>query len=652
MTQKKWLNGLFLNALILFLCISNNPVFSQSLDADNRVSVTLNDGTEVTLLGKANPRSNTPSGEYYYLPVGLRLSERPDGVPEFLFMKYTTEAEASAGGVQGGLLHFLMQWGLSASHEAELLTKLKEKLNEQPSKSRFGLRLMNTPKNIKIMGPVEVEPIPEESFQIYSASLSDPASSTVIQSGRAPSLEGGKAVVASKMDKETAQMMATTFEETSSVADLSVTLGYQYRVLMPSIDASVVVNWSKVSEMFDSLATEYSKKRESSGILWWKKTKTTYSYDEMHKIYTSAQENKAVSVNITDRSLGNETSAMILEAFMSYFTNALTDRAMDIPSVPPQGDENEDDKPDTQKGNYYTLNKVKMEKKIERGRETISLNYRRSVPKFIDVTGNLRSWYDGVRDNPNCVTSVNLNDPFFQHRNISFILDMEAEEMFSEAINYVTVSVRKERSSGNDFTDRFTIDKKYINEKGTSAIITYARGEDTNPDAFDYKTQWSLRGGKVYPDNPKWKKGSWEEAVTLASPVTYRRIEFEADLDDLKEKQITRVTAQVRYLQFGNEEEENIHISPVKGEPLVEQNIFIDNNTKGYAYRLILSHKSQGKLMLPWQVRMNDDYIYATLPEELQDTESEIFKEAKEEARDVTSRAKEKVLDKFDEIFK
>jgi len=652
MTSKKFINFFLLDAVILFICISNNPVFSQALDSDNRVAVTLDDGTEVTLIGKANTRSNTPSGEYYYLPVGLRLSQRPDGVPEFLFMKYTTEEDAAAGGVQGGLLHFLMEWGLTARQESELLSKLKSKLQEQKARSPFGLPFRKIQTNIKIMGPVDVEPLTEESFQISSASLSDPESSTVIQSGRAPSMEGGKAVVASKMDKETAQMMATSFEETSSIADLSVTLGYQYRVLLPAIEGSVVIDWNRVSELVDSLSTEYMKKKKTSGHLWWKKTKTTYSYEELHNIYSKAQENKAVTVNITDRSLGDETSAMVLESFMSYFTNALTDREMDIPPVPAGGDEDEADKPVTQKGNYYTLNQVKREKKIEKGRETISLNYRRSVPKFIDITGNLRSWYNNVRDNPHCVTSVNLNDPFFQHRNISFILDMEAEEMFSEVINYVTVSVRKKRSSGNDFSDRFTMDKKYINEKGTSAIITYARGEDTNPDAFEYKTQWSLRGGKIYPDDPQWQKGSWEEAVTLASPVTYRKIEFEADIDDLKQKEITRVTSQVRYRQFGKEEEENIHISPARGEPLVEKNIFIDNDTKGYAYRLILSHKTEGKLVLPWEVRMNDDYIYATLPEELQDTESEVFKEAKQEAEDLASQAKEKVLDKFDEIFK
>ena len=68
-------------------------------------------------------------------------------------------------------------------------------------------------------------------------------------------------------------------------------------------------------------------------------------------------------MNITDRSLGDETSAMILESFMSYFTNALTDREMDIPPVPAGGEEDKADKPVTQKGNYYTLNQVKREKK-------------------------------------------------------------------------------------------------------------------------------------------------------------------------------------------------------------------------------------------------------------------------------------------------
>lgn len=633
--------------ILLLLCALISAGNAQPLDGDNRLSVTLDDGTEVTLIGKAKTTSNVFTGEYYYLPTGLRLSARPDGVPEFLFMKYTTEEDASAGGVQGALLHFLMQWGLTAQQEAELQTKVKAKL-EEAKKNPVRGKFFKPVSTVKIMGPIDVQPLPEGSFQIYSASLSDPSSAKLITSGRAPSLEGGKAVVASKMDANTAQLMAASFEDTKSIADLSVTLGYQYNVMLPAIDASVIINWSKVSETFDSLSTVFSKRSSTSGALWWKKTKNYYSYNELHEIYTKVQENKAVRVNIIDQSLGDETSAMILESFMSYFTNALTDREMDIPSVP--SDSKDDDTPNTKKGNYYRYNKVKAENHTERGIETISLKYRRAVPRFIDVTGNLRSWYDGVKNNESCVASVTLNDPFFQHRNINFILDMDAEGMFGEAVNYVTVAVRKKRSSGNDFSDSFTIDKKYINEKGTSAMLTYARGDDSNPDVFDYKAQWSLRGGKVYPEKPEWQKGDWE-GVTLAAPVTQRTIMVDSDIEELKENEIGAVTAQVRYKQFGEEKETNIMIIPSKGVSFVEKNIFIDKNTNGYAYRLVITHKSKGKFALPWEVKMSDDYIYTTIPEELADSESEIYKEAKQEAQNVTAKAKEKILDKFEELF-
>ncbi len=645
--KRRYVHVITYVAILFMFAATLEKAYAQPLDPDNRITITLNDGTKVILLGKAKTgKNNNFTGEYYYLPANLRLSKRPDGVPEFLFIKYTTEKDEAAGGVQGALLHFMMKWGLTQKQVTECEQKLKEKLKEKKN-SKFRFLLDNAPK-IKVMGPADVQPVPEGSFQIYSASLSDPASSKLITSGRAPALEGGKAVVASKMDKNTAQLFDASLKETSSIADLSVTLNYQYTVMLPAIDASVIINWKKVSETMDSLSTVYKHKYKSRRFLWYKSSSSTYSYDEMHKLYEKSIENKAVQVNITDRSLGDETSAMILQAFMNYFTNALSDKDTSIPPVPPEGDKGED--LNNKKGNYYRINKVKMEQRLKMGRETISLNYRRAIPKYIDITGNLRSWYNGVKDNPNCVTSVNLNDPFFEHRTISFIIDGDVEDIFKDVINYVNIEVRKKRSSGNDFSDRVTVDKKYINEKGVTVNFTYARGEDNNPDVFEYRTQWSMRGGKVFPQNAPWIKGDWG-GVTLYPPVKIRNIEFESDLDELKDRGITRVTAQVRYMQFGKETETNIHISPAKGVPLVEKKIFIDNNTKGYAYRLVINHKTKGKLILPWQVRMNDDYIYATIPEELDDESSDMFKEAKSAASDVVSKTKENILDKFSELF-
>ena len=149
----------------------------------------------------------------------------------------------------------------------------------------------------------------------------------------------------------------------------------------------------------------------------------------------------------------------------------------------------------------------------------------------------------------------------------------------------------------------------------------------------------------MFPASPPWTRGSWE-GVTLAPPVVPRTIEVEADLDELKASDIARVTAQVRYLQFGEEMSTNIHVSPARDEPLVEQKIFTDRDTKGYAYRLILNHKQKGKFATAWEPKVNDDYIYATIPEDL--FEEPEYKRAADE---ITESASEKVLDKFRDLI-
>ncbi len=78
--------------ILLGLCsLLARPANAVVLDNENRLTITLHDGTQITLLGEASSTAQ-PSRNYYYLPVNLRLGKRPDGVPEFLFVKYTTEA--------------------------------------------------------------------------------------------------------------------------------------------------------------------------------------------------------------------------------------------------------------------------------------------------------------------------------------------------------------------------------------------------------------------------------------------------------------------------------------------------------------------------------------------------------------------------------
>jgi hypothetical protein len=625
------------------LCV---PVGAQVLDDEGRLSITLDDGTEVNLVRQVGTER---APKYYYLPTNLRLSQKTDGTPQFLFLKYTTEATEAQGGVQGGLIHFLMEWGLTAKQEKDLDAKVK-KLN----------------RNAKVMGAVPLEHDEQNpGFEITSATLKDTGEGgltrTLVTSGKAPLMEGGKAAVAARLTRYGAETLAATFEKTSSITDVSITLNYNYTVQVQGAKGTITFHWDKLQRDYDSLNAEYKKIQTGTnrkvikvfGITIYERSSPeyTYSYDEMREQYKLLEDHQIIEMKFEEGRVASDKIDKIREVFFQYFLNSMAqpDQSGQSEALPPSAESEEGgDKSvpeDVRGGKNYHYNQTSIQQAFSQGSRSMSLDYRMAYRQPVQLTGNLTSWYNAVRDNPRCVASVNLNDPFFQHRDIRFILDLDAKDIFDEAVNYVTVNVRKQRNAGRPFEDHVTIDAKYLADNGLTAVVTYARGNDSNPDLYEYQTQWSLRGGHIFPADPPWTKGSWE-GVTLAPPVMPRKIELEGDLDELKASDIARVTAQIRYYQFGQEAEANIHLSASQDDPLSSQRIFTDRNSRGYAYRLIFNHKRQGKFATPWEAKINDDYVYATIPEDL--LEKPEYKEA---AARITETATERVLDRFAELL-
>jgi len=615
------------------------------LDSQNKVTISLRSGDIITLYGRAKTRDQSFSSEYYYLPANLGLTKKPDGVPEFLFAKYTTEERADNGGVQGAILHALFQWGLTPEMEREAeqslrqeLTKLKESGN--PLYNRV------SPENATINGAVSLK-TGESNFQIISATLQG---ENRIVSSSAPVLPGSKVAIAAKMDKNEAQLLASTFEKGRSITDLSVSIAFKYDVLFPAVDGEIVFDWERLDSLSqtDSIKNEVKTRRKKEfsarGFLWfagWKYSNKEVidriDRSEASTFYREMIENKVVSIDI-DKNVDDEIANEITNQFMTLFMQSLADAS---PKPPERGEE--EDPIDTSAQDQYdqgiswTLNTNKIRQTIEKRFERYNLRLRVPITMEGSITENLATFYDQVRDNSNCVYSVNLNDPFFQHRDIQMIVDLDAADVFNDEINYVTVDVRKRRSSGNDFQDQVTIDKKYIDENGLRAALTYARGEDRNPDLYEYKTQWSIRGGNVYPENPTWQRGEWE-GITLAVPLVARTIDFEGDLEELDSLDVARATLQLRYVKFGKEFEKNLHISKAKGEALVSGRIFTDSDTPGYMYRLILNHKEKGKMALAWQAKtVNDNYVYANIPNELKNEQKEFLKRVLDAAKDMNA---------------
>ena len=659
--------------LILACCLITRAD-AQLLEYGSNVSISLTDGTVVECIrqmsdemitidkdGKPNPIK--PMNNYYYLPTNLRLGMRPDGIPEFLFTKFTTESRT---GVSGAIMHFLMQWGLTSEQTAELELAIQKKTNN---------------KEAKVMGTVDLSTDKDGgSFQIISATLSDKSMATAILNGSAPVVAGGKVAIATRLTADGAQLLASSFEKAKSIADLSIELRYKYTVIIPAFKAKMIYDWSRLKDLTDD--SKYDKtralKQDFSEAPWYSclRSKTTDITNEsqMRSVMDSLMEKKFVYMDMLETTNENpEKVAAIRTAFLDMFLKQFT-TANENPEISaieqaaPKPKEDGFDKAsdiltgavDFITGSSRTKEvhiKNTFHQKVSQGkREEINFESRLPLTREFPLTGNLASWYNGVRDNKSCVNSVNLNDPFFQYRDIRFIMDLEGKEMFEKEVNFVTINARKKRSVGNSFSDRVTMDAKYFSEKGIQASMTYARGEDKDPDAYEYMTQWSLRGGNVYPTEPVWIKGLWE-GVTLTPPVKPVNIDFEADIDELKTSGFTRVILQLRYSKFGVEVEENIPISVAKNEGMVSKQIYMDRTTKGYAYRLVFNNKESGKMATEFSSKINDNYVYANIPAELKDKSSPGYVKAVEAAKAIGQPAADgkvtagKVLDTFKDIF-
>lgn len=617
-----------------------------TLDDENRLTVALKDGTQVSLLGEASTLSEAKTSKYYYLPANLRIASRPDGTPEFLFLKYTTEKGADKGGVTGGLIHFLMGWGLTAAQEAELRDKL---------------RALN--RNAELKGAVPM--IPEgdaATFQVVSATLSDSGDKekgmtrALVTSGKAPLVPGGLAAVAARMSEEGTQLLAASLEKTRSIADVSLNLNMAYEVLTPAAKGRITFDWQKLEQHSDTLRAEYQrrevgrKKTESCFLVFCAsddQPEYAYSYDEVRKQFDFLREKEIVKFDF-DEQMADERVAKIREAFTQYFINTMAQPAQSQTPPPPADSDKDKDKgnaPDIRQGAGYHYRRDSFKQAFAQKTKVINLNYRLAVRRPFQLVGNLATWYDAARSNPKCVGTVVLNDPFYQHLDLNFILSNESVPMFDSIVNYVTVNVRKDRGAQKTpFEDRVTIDGKFIKASGVRASMSYSRGDDPAPSNYEYQTQWSFKGGRVFPPNPVWTAGSLE-SVTLSPPIKPHDLQVEADLDAMKANGIVRIQLQVHYPQFGEEREDNIALSAAQNQPITTSTLYTDADIKGYAYRLIFYHKTEGRLALPWQFD-NAYYVYATLPPQLL-TQAEVMTKAKEAAADVALSATEKVLARF-----
>ncbi|WDP90212.1 MAG: hypothetical protein HUN04_11060 [Desulfobacter sp.] len=584
------------------------------------VDVKLSDGTTVRCFPAATKDPNKQSKNYYYLPADPKISRDKDGTPKFSMVRFVTDKTKADGGTEGAIIHFLVEYGLDKKQQKEVAKLLKKQV-----------------KGAKLKGAVPLETGAEgNSFNVVSATLTDKGfTSTLVTSGKAPVMEGQKVAVAARLDAYGATLLAKSLEQPTT--DISVVFDLKYVVKLPAYDVQVKINYDKY-HLLENEYTETRAKKTKTKRYWnpkWynplnistKKT-TTLTEEEQTRALDYLQETGVVTFDYVqhvpdaDKEIVESgLHKIVLESFFDM------QKRLGEPTEEELSDDgSEDDKSAAEQRrknaakarNYqYT---VFQRKEIKRT-STQVLNLKKVIARYEShtMTGNVGTWYGKYKDNPKLVTEVNLDDPFFQRRELRFVIGLTAYDIFSQMVNYATVQVRVPRKGQRPFIDELSIDKKYLEENGQTAMLSYARMGDDEL-TYDYAVQWSLRGGHLYPPKPVWKKGE-SMNVDLTAPIRPVTIEAEADLDELEEMGVARVSVELRYKRFGSQytDKKGFALSPGVGEPVVSKVIYQDTDSDRLEYRLIFHTRKAGKIKGDDWHTVDGDYIYCAPAETIID---------------------------------
>lgn len=578
------------------------------------VDLKLADGTVVRCFPAATRDATKISKNYYYLPANPHIAVHPDGTPKFSMVRFVTDKTKEQGGVEGAILDIMVEYGLSPEQVTEVEKLLQKKI-----------------KGAQLKGAVQLEDGAEgNSFNVVSAILTDEGfTNTLVTSGKAPVMEGQQVAISALLSNYGATLLAKSMEQPTT--NVSVNFDLKYLVKLPAYDVRVIINFDTYNELqkeYEHNREKTTKRRRYWNPKWYnpfhisERKSTMLTENERLEMVDLLVEKGVVTfdyhVDVPDADkeiVESGLHQMVIEAFFDM------QKRYGQPSIDElQGeDEDESDKEieaarreEASKAKSYNYNVYQRKTISRKGQITLSLKKSTVRYEHYTMTGNVGAWYEKHKDNPDLVTEVNLDDPFFQRREMRFVIDNEAYDIFKKMVNYATVQVRVSREGQRPFIDEFTIDKQYLEKSGQTATLAYARmGDDAQ--MYDYAVQWSLRGGYLYPPEPEWRKGELM-AVTLAAPVTPLLIEAEADLDELDELGIARVSVELKYSRFGKSyrDQKGLALSPGAGEPIANKVIYHDAGKGDIQYRLVFNTRELGKIAdKKWQ-NLEGAYIYCS----------------------------------------
>jgi hypothetical protein len=450
----------------------------------------------VTVKGVQLLQDRDDANAYYYIPQFPRLSTRENGDFELLCLKYVGKGGSETN---GGLFHALVQFSLPEEWIPEIETKLQEVTGNAKARIAGAVPLLQTMKEGEANTPA--------GFTIVSSVLTTGAKDSfarkVIASGHAPLLPGSKAAISALLTQEGASLLFESLQGPTS--DISVTVSGYYEAAVKAYNATVAARCSTLYDHYSRLEN----------------VQEGYTKNQLRKITDQLVTDKVLNVDVFDRSagLGVDTKDMqgILDAVTDKLTELMFDSKEGWAKTPPRETAVEMNQIQgrqergwfssvfggAQDTPYFTDNQFVLKKRTDIQVNTFQLNLSKSTTIKVPVytSGNLGGLYDSLNAGKNkdkYFRTVNLDDPEFQKREVSFQVDGEFAESFKDIFNQVNVSFRKVYGGGRDDVTSDLIFRKADLEKGADfQNVSYARLGIQSADwlNYEYRTSCSIPRG-------------------------------------------------------------------------------------------------------------------------------------------------------------
>lgn len=602
-------------------------------------TITLTDGTVVLLMESITSNAAVPA--YRFLPLTPRLVRKPDGTPVFLYASYNKSKRNNDTGADqvGAILNFSMTYGLDAKQMDEV-TKAVKKLNAKAI----------------VAGPILVKPETEkDSFFITSATLgSEDLTRKVITTGKAPLFPGSQVACAARLTGDGAQIFEQTLKKGKGAADLAVSFNLAFDAMLPAVDATIVCDWSRLRQQRETFRSQFKDtlhsfdgKASVDGIFYGGSASVGVNDRQVSKQEVKAFYDFLREKNIVRLEGNVSTSDPVAQKYLDAFFNMFMERVAKKESPPdPTSNRNALTPPDMSKleglekqkaqaGNSsgifgganfaykydntgYKVRQYTMNNVFQRQTERIKLNVSLPVRMPVQITGNIAQFYDQSKDNPKCVVRFYLDDPFFQKFDVLAPINIDSPESFSNFANYVTVTVRKKRGQGQpDFADSKTFTRRDMTDGLPVARFSYAGGDTAEASReFEYAAQWGLRNGKVWPETPVYRKSSLE-GININPPMVGKVLELVGDTGGMQANNVVRVSAQVRFLQLGEEKEITTAIGQTNATEGVKTTIYCDQDIDAYIYRITYFTANGKRLSTDWIRSDSTGILLGTIPDDL-----------------------------------